>query len=146
MPSMVLLMRSRFRIRPFSFSIRIPSSSWYWRLILRRPASSLGRSASSSASSAVSTKLGYRPRLAVLLLRVRAIACPPYPLARARDITAVLLAHEKKPAPSVAGVHRDLALGAAAWTQVLIAQISALFRSLRFLLSHSGCCSLPRVF
>src|SRR5436309_3522387 len=44
MPSIVLLMRSRLRIRPRSFSMRIPSSSSYWRLILRRPASSFGSS------------------------------------------------------------------------------------------------------
>src|SRR4029077_487594 len=104
--------------------------------ILRRPASSLGRSASSSASSAESAKLGYRSRLAVLLLRVLAIAFFPFPLARACDVAAVLVANQEEAAPAVAGEHRDFALGAATRADVLVRYIAALFRSLRFFLSH----------
>src|SRR5271154_3509098 len=125
MPSMVLLMRSRLRMRPLSFSMRMPKSSWYWRLILRRPASSLGRSASSSVSSTASAKLGYRSRLAVLLLRVLAIAALSSSSARACDVAAVLIADQEEATPTIAGEHRDLAFRAATRAEVLVAHIAA---------------------
>src|ERR1700730_14859276 len=58
------------------------------------------------------------------------------PLARARDVAAVLVADQEEAAPAVAGEHRDLALGAATRTNVLVGHIAALFRCLRFFLSH----------
>src|SRR5215470_8864219 len=120
MPSMVLLMRSRLRTRPRSFSIRIPSNSPYWRLILRLPASSLGRSASSSASSAMSPNEAYLSRLEVLLLRARPIAISPCRLARASDEAAGLLADQVEALTSEAGKLGHSALGSAAGTDVLL--------------------------
>src|SRR5712664_1804101 len=118
MPSIVLLIRSRLRIRPRSFSIRIPSSSPYWRLIFRRPASSLGRSASSSASSAMSPNDAYLSRLEVLLLRALPIVSPPVRyLARASDKAASFLAYEVEALASEARKLGHLAIGAATGTQ-----------------------------
>src|SRR5260370_25378883 len=119
MPSMVLLIRSRFKIRPRSFSIRIPSNSPYWRLIFRRPASSLGRSASSSASSAISPNDAYLSRLDVLLLRALPIEFAPLPrLARASDEAASFFANQVEALAPEAGELGHLAFGAAARTEM----------------------------
>src|SRR5439155_913201 len=90
MPSIVLLMRSRLRIRPFSFSTRMPSSSSYCRLILRRPASSFGRSSCPSSPCCSSSSRRLNPLLLVLLpaafsvFRARAIRPKPSVSASAR--------------------------------------------------------------
>src|SRR5438046_499381 len=90
MPSIVLLMRSRLRIRPFSFSMRMPSSSSYCRLILRRPASSFGRSSCPSSPCCSSSSRRLNPLLLVLLpaafsvFRARAIRPKPSVSASAR--------------------------------------------------------------
>src|SRR5436309_2889458 len=89
MPSIVLLMRSRLRIRPFSFSMRMPSSSSYWRLILRRPASSFGRSSWPSSLCWSSSSRMLKPLFLLLvvafsLLRARAIDQDPSVNASAR--------------------------------------------------------------
>src|ERR1700692_718327 len=127
MPSIVLLIRSRFRIRPRSFSIRIPSSSPYWRLIFRRPASSLGRSASSSASSAISPNEAYLSRLEVLLFRALPIAVALLPwLSRAADESAGLIADQVEALAAEAGELGHLAVGAATGTDVLGGQVGIL--------------------
>src|ERR1700676_4468788 len=118
MPSMVLLIRSRLRIRPRSFSIRIPRRSVYWRLILRRPASSLGRSASSSASSVKSSKLPYLFFLeAFSVFLVRPIdRTPPLPnpnLAEPANVIGVLLADDIEALASEAGELGHLAVATA---------------------------------
>src|SRR5580658_5530539 len=136
MPSMVLLIRSRLRIRPRSFSMRMPSRSAYWRLILRRPASSLGRSASSSGSSPISPKLAYRSRLEVLLLRALPICVPPVRSAGAADVTARLLADQEEALASVSGKQGHLAIGAAARAYVLVLHVAGLLSSLCFLFRH----------
>src|ERR1700678_154781 len=137
MPSMVLLIRSRLRIRPRSFSIRMPSSSPYWRLIFRRPASSLGRSASSSASSAISPNDAYLSRLEVLLLRALPIACiPPARLARASDEAAGLLADEVETPAAEAGELGHLALGAATGADVFLLDARVFLSGLCLFLCH----------
>src|SRR5580658_5522740 len=136
MPSMVLLIRSRFRILPRSFSIRMPSSSPYWRLIFRRPASSLGRSASSSASSAMSPNEAYLSRLEVLLLRALPIANTPARLASAPDESAGLLADEVKAPAAEAGELGHLALGAAAGTDMLLLDARIFLSGFCFFLCH----------
>src|SRR6266478_1969321 len=137
MPSIVLLIRSRFRIRPRSFSIRIPSSSPYWRLIFRRPASSLGRSASSSASSAISPNDAYLSRLEVLLFRALPIVSPPVPvLARASDKAASFLANEVEALASEARKLGHLAIGAATGTGVSLLEAGILLGGFRFFLCH----------
>src|SRR6267378_7827711 len=136
MPSIVLLIRSRLRIRPRSFSIRIPSNSPYWRLIFRRPASSLGRSASSSASSAISPNDAYLSRLDVLLLRALPIVSPPVCLARASDKAASFLANEVEALASEARKLGHLAVGAAAGTGVSLLEAGILLGGFRFFLCH----------
>src|SRR6516164_4387599 len=136
MPSMVLLIRSRLRIRPRSFSTRMPSNSAYWRFILRRPASSLGRSASSSASSAISPKLAYRSRLEVLLFRVLPIALLPECLTRSADVATGLFAHQVETLAPETSELGYLALPAAARTHVPVLQFAALFGGLCFLFCH----------
>src|ERR1700731_1201536 len=142
MPSMVLLMRSRLRIRPRSFSMRMPSRSVYWRLILRLPASSLGRSASSSASSVRSSKLPYLSFLeALAVFLVRAIArTPPLPdrdLAEPANVTGVLLADDIEALASEAGELGHLAVPTAFGAKVLVLNLSGiLFCGLCFFLSH----------
>src|SRR5277367_4645267 len=137
MPSMVLLIRSRFRTRPRSFSIRMPSSSPYWRLIFRRPASSLGRSASSSASSAISPNDAYLSRLEVLLLRALPIAyIPPARLARASDEAAGLLADEVEAPAAEAGELGHLALGAATGADVFLLEARIFLSGFCLFLCH----------
>src|SRR5216683_3448927 len=139
MPSIVLLIRSRFRIRPRSFSIRIPSSSAYWRLIFRRPASSLGRSASSSASSAISPNEAYLSRLDVLLLRALPIAMPPLPrLASAPDEAARLFANQVEALAPEAGKLGHFALGATRGTNVLLQVAGVFLGGFRFFLCHDS--------
>src|ERR1700678_901970 len=138
MPSMVLLIRSRLRILPRSFSIRMPSSSPYWRLILRRPASSLGRSASSSASSAISPNEAYLSRLEVLLLRALPISRDPLAarLARASDEAAGLLADEVEAPAAEAGELGHLALGAATGADVFLLDARVFLSGLCLFLCH----------
>src|SRR6266849_5023250 len=137
MPSMVLLIRSRLRIRPRSFSIRIPSNSPYWRLIFRRPASSLGRSASSSASSAMSPNDAYLSRLEVLLLRALPITIAPRPfLARASDKAASFLANQVEALASEARKLGHLAVGAATGTKMSLQEAGILLGGFRFFLCH----------
>src|SRR5271170_3196929 len=131
MPSMVLLMRSRLRIRPLSFSMRMPRSSWYWRLILRRPASSLGRSASSSCSSTASPKPEYRSFLEDLVLRTLAMVKPDPPSSNRTDVAAGLLAHGIEALAPVTRKQRHLAFRPAGRTQALALELAAaLFRRL----------------
>src|SRR5512143_2802701 len=121
MPSIVLLMRSRFRMRPRSFSIRMPSRSAYWRLIFRRPASSLGRSASSSASSAMSPNEAYLSRLEVLLLRaLPMVILPCSRLAGAADKAARFFANQVEALAAETGELGHLALGAAVGAGMLL--------------------------
>src|ERR1019366_3586920 len=141
MPSMVLLIRSRFGILPPSFSIRMPSSSAYWRLIFRRPASSLGRSASSSASSPMSPNEAYLSRLEVLLLRALPIANPPARLARASDVAAVLFADQVEALAAEAGELGHFALGAATGTDMFLLEAGVLLSGLCLLLCHDVKCS-----
>src|ERR1039458_9750909 len=141
MPSIVLLIRSRLRILPRSFSIRMPSTSPYWRLIFRRPASSLGRSASSSASSAISPNEAYLSRLEVLLLRALPIANPPARLARASDDAAVLLADQVEALAAEAGELGHLALGSATGTDVFLLEAGVFLSGLCLLLCHDVKCS-----
>src|SRR3981189_575888 len=137
MPSIVLLIRSRLRIRPRSFSIRIPSNSPYWRLIFRRPASSLGRSASSSASSAISPNEAYLSRLVVLLLRALPIVLGARSLlARASDKAASFPAYEVEALASQAHKRGHLAVGAAAGTQMSLQQAGIPLGGFRFFLCH----------
>src|SRR5271156_661108 len=135
MPSMVLLMRSRLRMRPLSFSIRMPSSSSYWRLILRRPASSLGRSSSSSCSSAsvIPTK---RSTLDLVLRDLATELAPKPGSAGTRAIAAVLLTNPEEALLAEAGVEYHLGLGAAAWTHVLARSGTPAFRGLCLFLCH----------
>src|SRR6059058_677043 len=140
MPSIVLLMRSRFRIRPFSFSMRMPSSSSYWRLILRRPASSFGRSSwpssvCCSSSSRMLNALLLLLLVALSLLRARAIGQNP-PSARPLAVAAALLAHPEEAARPEAGELDDARLGATAWTAAAMCRLAALLRGLRLLLRH----------
>src|SRR5580704_5209801 len=142
MPSMVLLIRSRLRMRPRSFSIRMPSNSPYWRLIFRRPASSLGRSASSSDSSAMSPNEAYLSRLEVLLLRALPIAWnPPARLARASDEAASLLADEVEALAAEARELGHLALGAATGTDVFLLNARVFLSGFSFFLCHDVNCS-----
>src|SRR5271167_3625776 len=142
MPSIVLLIRSRLRILPRSFSIRMPSSSPYWRLIFRRPASSLGRSASSSASSAISPNEAYLSRLEVLLLRALPIAKIPLAgLARASDEAAGLLADEVEALAAEAGELGHLALGAATGADVFLLDAGVFLSGFCFFLCHDVRCS-----
>src|SRR5882672_3785909 len=137
MPSIVLLIRSRLRIRPRSFSIRIPSNSPYWRLIFRRPASSLGRSESSSASSAISPNDAYLSRLDFLLLRALPIVLGPRSrLARASDKAASFLAYEVEALASEARKLGYLAIGTATRTQVSLLEAGILLGGFRFFLCH----------
>src|SRR5216683_8152647 len=137
MPSIVLLIRSRLRIRPRSFSIRIPSNSPSWRLFFRRPASSLGRSASSSASSAMSPNDAYLSRFDVLLLRALPIEVPPRPmLAGASDEAAGLFANQVEAFAAEAGELGHLALGAAGRTEMFLLDTGVLLSGLCFFLCH----------
>src|SRR5580658_9695442 len=138
MPSIVLLIRSRLRIRPLSFSMRIPRRSIYWRLILRRPASSLGRSASSSGSSAVSAK-SYSSRLDDLVLRTLAIVLNRLRLAVAADIAAVFLADQIKALAAEAREQRHFAFRVAVRTKMLLLELAAaFFCSFCFLFRHDS--------
>src|SRR2546429_5840063 len=149
MPSIVLLMRSRFRMRPRSFSMRMPSSSSYWRLILRRPASSLGRSSwPSSVWFSSPSKMENALDLPVPLLslfRARAMAglYPPSgpkrvsagPLA----VAAVLVAHPVEAPRAEAGELHDAALGPAGRTQALSRRVAALLGRLGLLALCHAC-------
>src|SRR5881398_1406586 len=140
MPSIVLLMRSRFKIRPFSFSMRMPSSSSYWRLILRRPASSFGRSSwpssvCCSSSSRMLNALLLLLLVALSLLRARAIGQNP-PSTRPLAVAAALLAHPEEAARPEAGELDHSRLGAAAGTAAALPGLPALLRGLRLLLRH----------
>src|SRR5208282_526747 len=141
MPSIVLLIRSRLRILPRSFSIRMPSSSPYWRLIFRRPASSLGRSASSSASSAMSPNEAYLSRLEVLLLRALPIANPPCRLARASDEAAGFFADQVEALAPEARELGHLALSSATGTDVSLLEARVLLSGLCLFLCHDVDCS-----
>src|SRR6266446_1189864 len=134
MPSMVLLMRSRLRMRPLSFSTRMPRRSWYWRLILRRPASSLGRSACSAPSEPTSSSKIRSPFLAFSFFGVRPIR-PPAALARAFDVAAILVAHPEESLSAEPCEQRRATLGPATRTLVL-RHATGLLRRLGLLLSH----------
>src|SRR5881628_3146865 len=135
MPSIVLLMRSRFRMRPRSFSMRMPSSSSYWRLILRRPASSLGRSSwPSSAWFSSPSKMENALDLPLPLLslfRARAMAglYPPAGLGASAGplaVAAVLVAHPVEAPRTEAAELDDAALRPAGRTQALPRRVAAL--------------------
>src|SRR6185503_12854425 len=143
---MVLLMRSRLRMRPRSFSIRMPSSSSYWRLILRRPASSLGSSSwpSSACVSSPSPKMlkpfDFDPDALSDFgwpFRVRGMLSLGSS-AGALGVAAGLLAHPEEAAGTEPDVLDHSALCAAARTQPLPRHVAALLCCLGFLLCHRG--------
>src|SRR5947207_3414297 len=141
MPSIVLLMRSRLRIRPFSFSTRMPSSSSYCRLIVRRPASSFGRSSCPSSPCCSSSSRRLNPLFLVLLPAAfsvfRARAIPPNPpSARPLAVAAALLAHPEEAAWPEPGELDDARFGATAWAAAAMCHLAALLRGLRLLLRH----------
>src|SRR5204862_1060827 len=143
MPSIVLLIRSRLRIRPRSFSIRMPSKSSYWRLIFRRPASSFGRSSGlssppvSSTSKMLKAFADFAPPLVLSFLLFRARAIPRGdPSASTFGVAAVLVADPEEPAWTEPRELDDPALGAARRADSLPCRLAALLCGLRLLLCH----------
>src|SRR5262249_25438635 len=142
MPSIVLLMRSRLRMRPRSFSMRMPRSSSYCRLILRRPASSLGRSSCPSSARSSSPSKMLNPfdldPGALSVLRARALRCSILRSVRSLGIAAVLVADPEEAPGAVARELDDSALGAAGRAQSFAPGLATLLRRLGLLLCHWG--------